>query len=73
MKTIMGSAVALFLGTSCCWLSAFFIWLGGFTFIGVFYTLVKSLRFIITVAVIVLPVLGLIYYALLRIAKNGTE
>lgn len=33
-KTFIGSIVAFFIGTSCCWLSSLAIWIGGATILG---------------------------------------
>jgi len=33
-KTFFASVVAVFIGTSCCWLSAIAMWFGGLSFLG---------------------------------------
>jgi len=43
-KTFLGSVFAMILGTSCCWLSSFAIWLGGVTFIGLVVEFIENIQ-----------------------------
>lgn len=43
-KTFIGSIIAFFFGTSCCWLSAIAVWLGGATFLGVLIAWIENVQ-----------------------------
>jgi len=46
-KTFLGSIMAFFVGTSCCWLTSIAIWIGGATFIGTIVSLLKIYKFLL--------------------------
>jgi len=43
-NTFWGSVVAFFLGTSCCWISALAIWLGGATVLTWLSTFIENIQ-----------------------------
>jgi cellobiose-specific phosphotransferase system component IIC len=43
-KTLLGSIVTFFIGTSCCWLSSLAIWLGGVTLLGSIINMVENIQ-----------------------------
>ena len=61
-KTLIGSIIALILGTSCCWLSSLAIWLGGAAFIGGIAALIESIQWqLIALGVILIGVSIFLY------------
>lgn len=72
-KVFIGSVVSLFLGTSCCWISAIAVWAGGFTLIGATCFLFKDLLSVITTSSIVLFLVVFIRFYLSLKKKVGTS
>lgn len=46
-KTFLGSLVAFFVGTSCCWMSSLAIWIGGATLFGTFVTFIEDMQLLL--------------------------
>jgi len=61
-KTFIGSIVAFFIGTSCCWLSALGIWVGGATFLGVIIKWIEDVQTLLILLSIFLAVLSIYLY-----------
>lgn len=61
-KTFIGSLVAFFLGTSCCWMSALVIWLGGAALLTSFAHYFGQLQYVFLFMGIFLIVLSAFLY-----------
>ena len=61
-KTILGSFIAFFVGTSCCWLSTMAIWIGGAAFLGTIASLIEDVQVIIICLAILLLIVSVILY-----------
>lgn len=61
-KTLVGSIVAFFIGTSCCWLSSLAIWIGGATFIGVLGTFIGDIQILLISAGLILLISSLFLF-----------
>lgn len=61
-KTLIGSLVAFFLGTSCCWISSLVIWLGGAALLTTFVSYFSELQYFFLFIGISLSVLSAVLY-----------
>jgi len=61
-KTLLGSLVAFFIGTSCCWLGSAAIFIGGATSIGVILTWVEGFQTQIISLGVLLAIISAITY-----------
>lgn len=61
-KTFIGSLVAFFLGTSCCWISSLVIWLGGAALLTSFANHFGQLQYVFLFIGIFLSVLSAVLY-----------
>lgn len=61
-KTFIGSLIAFFLGTSCCWISSLAIWLGGVTIMTSFAAYLGKMQVFIIAIGIFLGILSLILF-----------
>jgi len=62
-KTFIGSLIAFFLGTSCCWISSLAIWLGGATIVTSFASYLGQLQyFILFIGAFLIILSAVLYY-----------
>ena len=61
-KTFIGSLIAFFLGTSCCWISALAIWLGGATILTSFASYFGQLQYLLLFIGVFLIILSAVLY-----------
>ncbi len=61
-KTLLGSFVAFFIGTSCCWLSSLAIWFGGVALFGVIVSFIEDLQWVLILIGILLGVVSIVLY-----------
>ena len=61
-KSLLGSLIAFFVGTSCCWLSSLAIWLGGATFFGVLIRWIESTQTLLLLLSLILAVTSVYLY-----------
>ncbi|MGB1243367.1 MAG: hypothetical protein ACPG49_12640 [Chitinophagales bacterium] len=61
-KTLLGSFVAFFIGTSCCWLSSLAVWFGGVALFGVIVSFIEDLQWILILLGILLGVVSIVLY-----------
>lgn len=61
-KTFIGSLVAFFLGTSCCWISSIAIWLGGATILTSFAAYLGKMQYFIIALGVFLGILSLVLF-----------
>lgn len=61
-KSLLGSIIALFVATSCCWMSAAAIWFGGVAFIGVIINIIESLQVQLIIISILLALFSMYLY-----------
>lgn len=73
IKIIISSAAAVVLGTSCCWISALGVWVGGFTFVGVVIMIIKDFRLLATIGSVVLLIIAFLLYTRLTKDSIGSE
>ncbi len=57
-KSIIGSAIAFILGTSCCWITSVAVYIGGATILTAFATCVDRFNTLIIIFAIIPLVLG---------------
>lgn len=67
-KTFWGAVVAFFIGTSCCWMSALAVWIGGATVLGLVSSFFESIQGAILVVGGFLALLSIFLY--FRAAKR---
>jgi len=65
---MIGSIVAFIVGTSCCWLSALAIWLGGIGFLSVIINMVEDFQMYLIVLSIIFGFISIYLYQ-----KNKTK
>jgi len=70
-KTLFGSMLAFFVGTSCCWLSSLAIWIGGATLIGTLVTFIEDVQLLSLALGGLLAVCSLYLYFQKRKVKGG--
>ena len=70
-KTLVGSLVAFFVGTSCCWLSSLAIWMGGFALMGVVINFIEEVQFLLIGAGVILLLVSIFLYLKNRKKANG--
>ena len=69
-KSLVGSVIALMLGTSCCWVSAIAIWLGGVALSGLAVKLIDDAQImLIGIGFLLLLITAMRYYKLKKITK----
>lgn len=61
-KNLIGSLVAFFLGTSCCWISSLAIWLGGATILSTFAAYLEKTQYVIIGVGVFLGLLSLFLF-----------
>ncbi|MEO9892449.1 hypothetical protein [Aurantibacter sp.] len=61
-KTLLGSIVAFFIGTSCCWLTSLAIWIGGATFIGTIVSLIEDVQVLLIGLGIILLIVTIFFF-----------
>ena len=61
-KPLIGSVVAFFVGTSCCWMSSLAIWFGGMAFFGLFLQWVADFQVQLILLGVVLGVFSVYLY-----------
>jgi len=61
-NTFWGSVLAFFIGTSCCWMSALAIWLGGATMLTWTTTFIESIQELLIFAGALLGVISLFLF-----------
>ena len=61
-RTFLGSAVAFFIGTSCCWLTSLAIWLGGATLIATIASLIENVQTLLISLGTILLIITLFLY-----------
>lgn len=69
-KTLIGSIVAFFIGTSCCWLSSVVLWLGGGAFIGMIIKWVEHAQTQLILLSIILAIISMFLYQKKKRKKN---
>jgi DMSO/TMAO reductase YedYZ heme-binding membrane subunit len=71
-KTFLGSLVAFFVGTSCCWLSSLAIWIGGVAFFGTITNLIEDVQVFLIILGTILLIITLFSYLKMR-KKNDKK
>ena len=61
-KTLFGSIIAFFVGTSCCWLSSLALWVGGVTFIGMVVNFIEDAQILLLGLGIILLITSIFLY-----------
>jgi predicted membrane channel-forming protein YqfA (hemolysin III family) len=62
-KTLIASVITFIVGTSCCWMSAIAIWLGGASFLGILINIIEDFQ---VLSIILSIALGIISIYLFR-------
>ena len=62
-NTFIGSVIALFLGSSCCWLTTFAIWLGGASIITAIVALIDKIDTYLIIIGVVLAFVAIFLFA----------
>lgn len=61
-KSLIGSFIALLLGSSCCWLTTLAAWVGGVSIVTAFVSIIGKIEIYLIALGVFLGVLGLILY-----------
>ena len=62
-NTFIGSIIALFLGSSCCWLTTFAAWIGGGVIITALVTLIDKVNIYLIIIGIILALTAIFLFA----------
>jgi len=61
-KTLAGSLIAFFIGTSCCWLTSLAIWLGSITFLGSIIHFIENVQTQLMLLGVILAIISAYLY-----------
>ena len=69
-KSLFGSIIAFFVGTSCCWMSSLAIWVGGATLFGSLITFIEDIQLLLLVLGSLLAIVSFYLYFQKRRSKD---